>query len=235
MARGNPGINPLDAACKQHDIEYSKNQNSEERAIADKILQKEAMKRILSKDATLGERAVALGVAAAMKAKRSLTKIGSGLGHKKAIKKTEKSRKSNKKRIALSTLIKTARNAIKKSRPDNIESAIKVAVASVKKTRKGKQVNTPRIIKLPTITGGGLPLIPIFAGLSALGTLAGTTAGITNAINAAKRGQREIDESKRHNRRMEKIAIGNKSGTGFYLRSAKPGDGFYLQPYQKNR
>lgn len=238
LARGDPGINPLDAACKQHDIEYSKHHKSEDRTMADKVLQKEAMKRILSKDASLGERAVALGVAAAMKAKRSLAKIGSGLGNSKTSKKSKKSKKwkkSKKKRIALSTLIKSARNAIKKSRPDNIESAIKVAVASVKQNKKGKRVNVPREIKMPTITGGILPAIPIFAVLSALGTLAGTTASITNAINSAKRGQRQLDESKRHNTRMEEIAIGNKSGKGFYLRSAKNGNGFYLQPYQKNR
>lgn len=238
LARGDPGINPLDAACKQHDIEYSKHQKSEERTIADKVLQQEAMKRVLSKDASLGERAVALGVAAAMKAKRSLSKIGSGLSKPKKLKKSKKSKKSRtskKKRIAFSTLIKSAKNAIKKSMPDNIDSAIKVAVASVKEHKKGKRVNTPRVIKLPTITGGVLPLIPIFAGLSALGTLAGTTASVVNAIKSAKRGQEALDESKRHNRRMEEIAIGNKSGKGFYLRPAKNGNGFYLQPYQKNR
>lgn len=224
LARGDPGINPLDAACKRHDIEYSKHKKSEERSSADKVLQKEAMKRVFSKDASLAERATALGVAAAMKAKRSLSKIGKGLDKAK----------SKKKKIALSTIIKNARNAIKKSRPDNIQSAIKVAVASVKKMKKGKQVNAPRIIKLPTITGGVLPLIPIFAGLSALGTLAGTTASITNAINSAKKGQLELNESRRHNRQMEAIAIGNKSGKGFYLRPAKNGNGFYLQTYQKN-
>ena len=28
LARGDPDINPLDAACKEHDIAYSKNRNN---------------------------------------------------------------------------------------------------------------------------------------------------------------------------------------------------------------
>lgn len=84
LERGDPGINPLDVACKSHDIAYSKHVNSEERTIADKILKNEAMKRVFSKDASKMERAAALGVAAAMKMKR---KIGAGFRKKKTQKK----------------------------------------------------------------------------------------------------------------------------------------------------
>lgn len=208
------------------------------------------MHRVFSKDASLGERATALGVAAAMKAKRSLSKIGSSLKKKKMKKESTASKKrvkkvgkglpnksrheSNKEHVNLSTLIKTAKTAIKKSRPDDIHAAIKVAVASIKKSKRGKQVKAPRTIKLPTITGGILPLIPIFAGLSALGTIASTAGSISSAISAAKRGQNELEEHKRHNQTMESIAIGNKLGKGFYLRSNKNGSGFYLTPFQKN-
>ena len=39
LARGDPGINLLDQACKEHDIAYSKNRESgEERSKADKII-----------------------------------------------------------------------------------------------------------------------------------------------------------------------------------------------------
>lgn len=232
LARGDPGKNPLDAACKQHDIAYT-NTNSEERSIADKTLQKEAMKRVFSKDASIGERATALTVAAAMKAKRGLSKVGAGL------KKKNLKRKPKKQQVALSTLIKNARKAIDKHKPSNTNLAIKVAMAAVKKMKAKKSVKTPRIINLPTdigptATGGILPLIPIFAGLSALGAMTSSAASINNAINQARRGQRELEESKRHNGAMEAIAIGNKSGKGFNLRTHKKGNGFYLTPYSKN-
>lgn len=253
------------------------------------------MKRVFSKDASLAERATALGVAAAMKIKRHLTgkglfkkhlkKTGKGLTKKrlkktgkglikKRLKKTSKgltkkclkrtgkglnkktgkglskkhlkktgngiSKKRSKqmkkmKHVTLSNLIKSAKAAIKKNRPDTVASAINVAVKSIKKSKRGKSVKTPCSIKLPTYTGGVLPLIPIFAGLSALGSIAGGAASITNAINVARKGQFEMDENKRHNRAMETITIGNKSGKGFYLRSNKNGSGFYLKPFAKNR
>lgn len=229
LARGDPGINRLDVACKDHDIAYSKHSDSGERSLADKSLQEAAMKRVFSKDASLGERATALGVAAAMKAKRSLTKVGKGMtqANKRCVNK-------KKKEIAVAKLIKNARAAIKKSKPENIDSAIKVAIAAVKKHKKGKLVKNPRIIKLPAYTGGVLPLIPIFAGLSALGTIVGSTAGIVNAINNTKNAQKELEESQRHNKTMEAIAIGTKSGKGFYLHPNKNGAGFYLAPESKN-
>lgn len=221
LARGDPGINPLDAACKEHDIAYD-NKNSDVRYVADKELQKRAMERVFAKDASIGERATALGVAASMKIKRKLTKSGKGLQKKK------------KKLISLTSLIKNARSAIKQAKPDNIDSAIKLAVASVKKFKKGKHVKKPRIIKLPSYSGGVLPLLPIFAGLSALGSIVGSATGIMSAINKVKSAQKQLGESKRHNETMEAIAIGKRSGSGFYLHTNKTGDGFFLSPNPKN-
>lgn len=186
--------------------------------MADKELQSKAVKRIFSKDATLGERATALAVSAAMGAKRALSKIGGGL-------------KRGQKTITLNRLIKNAKVAIKKSKPDTVQSAIKAAVASIKKLKKGKKVRSPRIIKLPpTVSGGVLPLIPIFAGLSALGSVAGSTAGIVNAINTANAAQKTLEERKRHNKRIEDIAIGK----GYYLKTSKDGKGYYLKTQSKN-
>lgn len=96
LARGDSGINPLDSACKQHDIAYSKSKESKKRSEADKILQKEAQKRIFSKDASFGERVTALGVAAAMKAKRTLSGKGLSLCKCKRKKKSGKSTVSGK-------------------------------------------------------------------------------------------------------------------------------------------
>lgn len=230
LERGDPGINPLDAACKVHDIAYNQNKDSTERGKADKILQKEAMKRVYSKDATLGERAVALGVAAAMKVKRTVS--GTGLSKKK--KRTLKNIKK-KKPISFAHLVKNAKVAIKEFKPDNLDAAIKVAMSSTRECKKGKNVQEPRTIKLPSIKGGILPLVPIFAGLGALGSIVGSAAGVANAINNVRKGQRELDESKRHNQAMEAIALGDRKGRGYYLQTFKKGRGFYLKRFPKNQ
>ena len=76
LARGYPGINPPDAACKEHDIAYSKNRdNLNARHAADRVLTERVWKRVVAKDASLGEKAAAWGVANTMKAK---TKLGMG-------------------------------------------------------------------------------------------------------------------------------------------------------------
>ena len=91
LARGDRGINPLDAACREHDIAYSRRNDLTERHAADNILATKARTRITARDSTLGERAAATAVWAAMKAK---TKLGMGL------KKTTKTKKKTaKKRI----------------------------------------------------------------------------------------------------------------------------------------
>lgn len=239
LARGDPGINPLDSACKTHDIAYSEHKNSSERSKADKILQKEAMKRVFAGNASYGERAVALGVASAMKMKRKFTGEGIPKGSRRRRSRQKRARKTKNKRakktVSFSHLIKNARVAIKRSKPDTISSAIKIAVSSAKKSKHGKRILQPRIIKLPSITGGVLPLIPIFAGLGALGSIIGSSAGIVNAINQTRKGQMDLDESRRHNRTMESIAVGNKVGHGFYLHAEKRGRGYYLASHSKNR
>lgn len=87
LARGDPGINKLDQACKEHDIAYSKFSDSAKRTEADKVLAGQAWKRATSSDASIGERAAALAVTAAMKGK---TVIGGG--------KRRRSKRQHKKR-----------------------------------------------------------------------------------------------------------------------------------------
>ncbi|MDT3824640.1 hypothetical protein RPN13_02385, partial [Staphylococcus aureus] len=54
LARGDPGINPLDAACKEHDIAYSKNREDvAARNVADKVLAEKAWQRVFNKSASL--------------------------------------------------------------------------------------------------------------------------------------------------------------------------------------
>lgn len=80
LARGDAGINPLDAACREHDIAYSRSRDLTERHAADRVLADKALRRVIAKDSTLGERAAAAGVWATMKAK---TKIGAGVKARK--------------------------------------------------------------------------------------------------------------------------------------------------------
>src|SRR3978361_630928 len=75
LRRGDPGINPLDQACKLHDIAYSKHKDLAGRHLADKQLKDKAWERVRAADAGLGERAAALLVTGAMGAKTKLGRV----------------------------------------------------------------------------------------------------------------------------------------------------------------
>jgi hypothetical protein len=217
LARGDPGINPLDAACKEHDIAYSKDrENLEARNAADKVLAERAWQRVFAKDANLGEKAAAWAVTNAMKAKM---KFGMGI-----------------RKPATSLTLRKVIGAAKQSMvPGNtaqatIKSALKGARGAVKKAGGKRKVRSPRILPLPSKVGGFLPfLIPVFAGLSATGALAGGAAGIAKAVNAASSAKRQLEESQRHNKTMEAIALGK----GLHLKPYKKGLGLHLKPYGK--
>ena len=76
LARGDRGINPLDVACREHDVAYSRNKDLRQRHVADRILASVARKRVIAKDASVGERVAAAAVWTTMKAK---TKLGMGV------------------------------------------------------------------------------------------------------------------------------------------------------------
>lgn len=75
LRRGDPGINKLDQACKQHDIAYSQFSDTVNRAKADKELAERAWQRVWAKDSGYGEKAAAWAITNAMKVK---SKIGGG-------------------------------------------------------------------------------------------------------------------------------------------------------------
>lgn len=221
LARGDPGINPLDQACKEHDISYSKHKNTADRNIADKILAEKAWNRVKSSNASFGERANALLVTNIMKAKAKF-----GMGVKKS------SRRSPKKGATFRLAVMNARKAIQKQKPNSLKSATSLARKIIKKTfRYGKKnLKIPRVIPIPK-TGGVLPfLVPLFAGLSAAGALTGGVSSIMKAVNAAKQANQQLKESQRHNTTMEAIAMGK----GLYLKPYKKGMGLYLNPPPKN-
>lgn len=90
-------------------------------------------------------------------------------------------------------------------------------------------MNVPRIIKVPKFVGGVLPILPILAGLCAVGTIGGSAAGIVKTLRDMKIAQEKLEENKRHNRAME-----IKIGKGLYLKPYSKGAGLYLKPFPKN-
>lgn len=207
LLRGDKGINPLDDACKEHDIAYANHFDIENRHKADLKLIDMAKRRLQSKDAKKGEKLASWVVKKIMKAK---VKAGAGV-------KTFKS------------LVSKIRAQAKKLRPKCTNTAIKRMYLVAKKLiAKNKLIKLPRVIPLPK-TGGILPLIPIFAGLSALGALAGGAAGIAKTVNDYKSSQSNLRESERHNKVMESIAMGR----GLYIKPYKKGHGLFIN-HSKN-
>lgn len=232
LARGDKGVNKLDAACREHDIAYATHKDSSERYIADKKLGAEALKRAFSTDANFGERAASLLVSGMMKAKTGLSKIGMGISNcrkkpKKA--KNPKKPKTASKTITFASLTTDTKKNMMKSNPTTVDSAIKAAIRSANKKTQGKRVKIPRILKIPKYSGGILPILPILAGLSAVGAIAGSTAGVVKTAKDIRIAQKQLEENIRHNKAMEL-----KVGKGLYLRPHAGGNGLYLQPTPKN-
>ncbi|XP_031359224.1 uncharacterized protein LOC116182821 [Photinus pyralis] len=218
LARGDRGINPLDEACRDHDIAYSRSSNISDRHEADKNLQKAAWERFRSRNATFGEKAAALTVAGIMKGKRTL-----GMGTRR---RTIKKRRRNTATISFNKGVQLARKYTGGNVHYDLNTTVRRAVNALKK----KKVKPPkqRILPIPK-TGGFIPLIPLFAALGAAGSLGGAAA-IARAVNGARNAAKQLEESKRHNEVMEAAAIGK----GLYLKPYKTGLGLYLNPYQKN-
>lgn len=142
------------------------------------------------------------------KIKKDKVKIGKG------IKKTFKN------------IVSITKDHLKKFKPKCKKAAIDLAIAVAKEIASDskKSVDLPRIIPVPKV-GGFLPLIPIFAGLSAVGGIAGGAAGIARAVNAIKSAKQRLQELKRHDKKMEEFCIGN----GLYLKEHGKGLGIYAK------
>jgi len=159
-------------------------------------------------------------ITGAMKAKR---KIGGGST------KIKTARGSS----SFASTIREARKAVKSSKNKDVHEASKIALKAAKRVAsKSKSiVKVDRILPIPK-RGGVLPfLVPLFAGLSAAGALAGGAAAITKAVNDATAARKSLEEGKRHNRKMEAIAI-KPRGSGFFLKPYK--NGYGLMTKSKN-
>jgi hypothetical protein len=237
LARGDPGINPLDVACKAHDIACHAHSNGRERTKADQELSTEAWKRVTSNNASIGERTAALAIAAAMKAKIGMAKTGGGLRKKIKKKRVTKTKtpattkrqpiRRKKKCCSFKSLVSKTKKQIKATNPKTADDMVKAAMSAAKEITiqsNGVVSGQPRIIPIPK-SGGVLPLVPIFAGLSALGSLAGGASAIYNALRSTK-------ESRQGGMGKNGITIGKSArGEGVYLRPYKKGYGIYLKPY----
>lgn len=106
-------------------------------------------------------------------------------------------------------IVSLTKKHIKKLKPKCKKAAIDLAIAAAKELASDSEsvVNIPRIIPVPKV-GGVLPLIPIFAGLSAAGGLVGGAAGIARAVSAIKSARERLQELRRHNQKMDELCIG---------------------------
>ena len=219
VARGDQGINPLDAACKKHDLAYLNNKDLSARHQADNELEHSAWKRVKSIDSSAGEKAAALLVTNIMKAKQ---RFGMGVSSSSSSRpKTKTLKRKRVHKVAFGSAIrKPIRTELlkaggKKVLEKNLVKASKIAALAAHKSLKSaggkRKIRTPRIIPIPK-SGGILPLIPIFAGLSALGSLAGGAAGIVRAIKTAKKS--------------------NAEKTGATLHLSSKGNGLFMKPYR---
>lgn len=137
--------------------------------------------------------------------------------------KSRKLKRIKQPKLKFAKAVNHIKKQVLKEKPRTVGDAIKIALKSAKSLKK--RISTNRIVKIPK-KGGLLPLIPIFAGLSALGTLTGGAAAIAKVVNDAKSARNQLEESERHNRTMESIAIGK----GLYMRPYKSGLGLFLHP-----
>ena len=126
-----------------------------------------------------------------------------------------------KKTLSFTEATNQIKRDIARQKPNDLNEAVRVAIKKANKIKN--KTRLARIINIPK-QGGFLPLIPIFAGLSALGALSGGAAGIAKAVNDAKAATEQLKESQRHNKTMESIAVGK----GLCLKQHKKGLGLFL-------
>lgn len=216
IIRGDKGINPLDEYCKEHDIAYSKSSLLSDRGKADIKLMKMAKTRTSSPDANFGEK-----IAANVVNKAMLAKICSGAGLKKHKKHGTNAGIGVSKH--LKHVIAHTKKHLLKLKPKGKKLAIDLAIAAARELTSNSNVKLPRVIPIPK-TGGVLPLIPIFAGLSATGSLLGGAAAIAKVINDYKAAKQRLEELKRHNEHVKAVCIGK----GLHLKPHKRGLGIYI-------
>lgn len=208
LARGDRGINPLDEACKSHDIAYALNNTLEERHKADLELAAVAERRS-RESSKLSERLAGLAINKIMKFK---VKRGMGVPISKVMRITRKVVRDNIKKLKKN----------KRGNNNNTNTLLlNAAVKAAKRYVGGKRIKLPRVIAVPK-KGGFLPLIPLLGALAAAGTLAG---GVTTAAKNI------YDLVHRKGEAVGAQLPGRTIGKGLYMAPYKKGMGLYLTPH----
>lgn len=238
LARGDPGKNKLDVACKHHDIAYATCANSKSRRKADRVLIDQALRRIYARDAKLDERAAALLVSALMTTKVGLSKIGLGLDTVDMSKKTKSRGKRSKKResITFTKLIRGAKANIRSTKLNHSDDAslngtIKAAIRNVKDMKRGKTVKVPRVLKLPKFGASVQSILPILSGLSAIGSITASAVGVRKALKEIEVAKKQLAEGNQQPHLNGERKIGR--GLKLLYKSNAKGAGFYLKPYRQ--
>lgn len=254
LQRGDPGINELDRSCKAHDIQYSKLKDSKSRREADKVLFKQSLRRIISSDAKLGERAAAALVSSLIGTKIGLTKVGLGIKKKKkmsstatttttttaAVKKDGSKKKmptmkrkkkaaaaASTKAIPFSALVRNARASIKSKSPatDDNDNFDDSVKAAIRSVKQLKRNKSVKVARVLKLPKFGGNITSILSILSALSAI-GSIPSTAAAVAKAYKGAKKFVTQKKTNAQTEK-----KIGRGLYLsRKVKGGSGFYLRP-----
>ncbi|KAJ8916425.1 hypothetical protein NQ315_014638 [Exocentrus adspersus] len=171
------------------------------------LIKNRAWERFKSRDAKFGEKASAWFITTAMKTKRNL---GMGLQKRKRPISFRRDIVKKVKRILGKTSMPD-KEPVKKL----ALHALKAAKQAVKKVGGKKNVRLPRIIPFDKQhhSGGFLPLIPLFAGLSALGSLTGGASAIAKTVIDAKK---KVEAGRGFNSKTMMEPIG-ATGSGLYL------------------
>lgn len=109
-------------------------------------------------------------------------------------------------------------------KPKCKKAAIELAIAAAKEFASALPVEVPRVIPVPK-TGGVLPLIPIFAGLSAAGSLSGGAVGILKAVKALKLAKQKFKQLKTSDDKIEQFCIGK----GLHVKPHRKGLGIFME------
>lgn len=127
------------------------------------------------------------------------------------------------------TIVSLTKQHVKKFKPKCKKAAIDLAIAVAKEltSDSNSSIDVPRVIPIPKV-GGALPLIPIFAGLSATGDLLGGAAGIARAVNVIKTAKKCVQEQKGQNMKIKKMYL----GSGMHLKEHQ--DGLRIHLNKKN-
>lgn len=120
-------------------------------------------------------------------------------------------------------IVKHTKKHIQKLKPQCKKMLLDLAYTTARELVSELPIKLPRVIAVPK-TGGFLPIIPIFAGLSAIGSLPNGVNGIKDAVDIYNSAKKQLSELKKRNMQMEGISIGN----GLHLKPYKSGLGIYV-------